>query len=72
MKYMTNLEELRQQLASEEDQYNEVIDELKSRKLEKQAKVEEEWKKAVEFKRAVAMESINSRSGRPIPHKVSN
>ena len=70
MKYMSNLEELRQQQIAETEEYNEVVDELKAKKSEKQARVEEEWKRAVEFKRGVAMEAINSRSGRSIPLKV--
>nr|CAB3228790.1 coiled-coil domain-containing protein 96 [Phallusia mammillata] len=69
MKYMSNLEELRQQQAAEQEAYNEQLEELKARKMEKHGKVEDEWTRAIEFKKAVAVDSINSRSGRPIPAK---
>uniref|UniRef100_H2ZR54 CCDC113/CCDC96 coiled-coil domain-containing protein n=1 Tax=Ciona savignyi TaxID=51511 RepID=H2ZR54_CIOSA len=68
-KYMSNLEELRQQQTAEQETYNEQLEELKARKAEKHGKVEEEWSKAIEFKRAVAAVAINSRSGRIIPQK---
>ena len=71
MKYMSNLEELRQQQTAESESYQEQLGEMKERKAEKQEKVEEEWNKAVEFKRNVALSAINSRTGRPIPPKVS-
>ena len=67
---MSNLEELRQQLEAEQEDYKEQLEEMKLRKAEKEAKVEEEWEKATEFKRNVALASINSRTGRPIPSKV--
>nr|XP_002126679.1 coiled-coil domain-containing protein 96 isoform X2 [Ciona intestinalis] len=69
MKYMSNLEELRQQQTAEQEAYNEQLEELKARKAEKHGKVEEEWNKAIEFKRSVASIAINSRSGRPIQQK---
>jgi len=72
MKYMSNLEELRQQQTAENENYQEQLAEMKERKAEKQQRVEEEWNKAVEFKRNVALSAINSRSGRPIPPKVIN
>ena len=69
MKYVNNLEELRQQQMVEQEEYNERLEEMKERKAEKQAKVEEEWQKSIEFKKSVAAAAINSRSGRPIPPK---
>ncbi|CAK8679388.1 unnamed protein product [Clavelina lepadiformis] len=69
LKYVGNLDELRQQQAGEQEAYNEQLDEMKARKAEKQSRVEEEWSKAVEFKRAAATAAINSRSGRPIAPK---
>ena len=70
MKYMSNLEELRQQQTVESENYQSQLAEMKDKKAEKQQKVEEEWNKAIEFKRNVALSAINSRSGRPIPPKV--
>jgi len=66
MKYVNNLEDLRQQQMAEQEEYNERLEEMKERKAEKQAKVEEEWQKSIEFKKSVAAAAINSRSGRPI------
>lgn len=66
MKYVNNLEDLRQQQMAEQEEYNERLEEMKERKAEKQAKVEEEWHKSIEFKKSVAAAAINSRSGRPI------
>lgn len=67
---MSNLDELRQQQAAEQEAYNEQLEELKAKKMDKHGKVEEEWSRAIEFKKAVALDAINSRSGRPIPAKV--
>jgi len=67
---MSNLEELRQQEAHEREMYNGQLEEMKKKKGEKQAAVEEEWAKAIGFKKSVAAAAINSRSGRPIPAKV--
>ena len=67
---MSNLEELREQQAAESEHYQEQLREMKERKAEKQQKVEEEWTKAVEFKRSIALSAVNSRSGRSIPLKV--
>lgn len=69
MKYMSNLEELRQQESVEKESYDEQIEEMKQRKAAKQSLVEEEWKEYCQFKRSIALSSVNSRSGRPLTMK---
>lgn len=69
MKYMSNLEELRQQESVERESYNEQIEDMKQRKVVKQELVEEEWKEYCQFKRSIALSSVNSRSGRPLTMK---
>lgn len=54
----------------ERDNYKHQIQELKSRCEERKERVDEERKKFMEFKKQVALNALNSRSGRPIPPKV--
>ena len=54
----------------ERDSYKHQITDLKSRCEEKKEKVDEERLKFMEFKKQVALNALNSRSGRPIPLKV--
>ena len=46
------------------------IAELEQRCVEKQQEVDAHREKFVEFKQQVALNSLNSRSGKPIPPKV--
>ena len=54
----------------ERDNYKHQIEELKSRCEDRKYKVDEERQKFMEFKKQVAQNSLNSRSGRPIAPKV--
>lgn len=65
------LEDLRRQDMQERDSYKHQIEELKSRCEDRKYKVDEERQKFMEFKKMVAQNSLNSRSGRQIPPKVS-
>nr|XP_039259301.1 coiled-coil domain-containing protein 96-like [Styela clava] len=69
MKYISNLEELRNQETAERESYDEQIEEMKERKAVKQKLVEQEWNEYSNFKRSVALASVNSRSGRPLTQK---
>ena len=64
------LDELHHQDLSERENYQRQIEELKARCEEKRARVDEERRQFVEFKKQVALNSINSRSGKPIAPKV--
>ena len=54
----------------ERDNYKHQIEELKSRCEDRKHKVDEERQKFMEFKKQVAQNALNSRSGRPIAQKV--
>merc|ERR1712203_992141 len=69
LKYMAQLDELHHQDLSERENYQHQIEELKSRCEDKRERVDEERRRFVEFKKQVALNSINSRSGKPIPPK---
>ena len=64
------LEDLRRQDMQERDNYKHQIEELKSRCEERKQKVDEERQKFMEFKKQVAQNALNSRSGRAIAPKV--
>lgn len=68
--FTAQLEDLRRQDMQERDNYKHQIQELKSRCEERKERVDEERKKFMEFKKQVALNALNSRSGRPIPPKV--
>lgn len=68
-KYMSNLDDLRQQENGERESYNEQIEEMKERKAVKQGVVENEWDQYAAFRRSIALASVNSRSGRPLTLK---
>ncbi len=70
MMIAANLEELRRQDAEEREVYKMQIEEVKERCSEKQTIVDDEQAKFIEFKKQVALNSVNSRSGKPIPPKV--
>ncbi|XP_002733290.1 cilia- and flagella-associated protein 184-like [Saccoglossus kowalevskii] len=69
LKYMANLEELRDKDSHQRMDYQQQIDELKDKRQQKQELVTEENKDFQEFKKQVAVASVNSRSGKPIPQK---
>ena len=66
------LEDLRRQDADERDTYKLQIEDLKDKCQEKQMRVEEEQTKFMEFQKQVALNSLNSRSGKIIPPKVGD
>lgn len=67
---VANLEELRKQEGQEQENYRVQIEELKERCGEKQERVEGERQRFIDFKKQVAVNSLNSRSGKSIPPKV--
>ncbi|XP_071107060.1 cilia- and flagella-associated protein 184-like [Haliotis cracherodii] len=69
LKYMAQLEELRRQEQHERENSQLQIEEFKDRCEEKKAKVDEERSKFMDFRKQVALNAINSRSGKPIPPK---
>lgn len=69
LKYMAQLEDLRRQDMQERDSYKHQIQELKSRCEERKDKVDDERRKFMDFKKQVALNALNSRSGRPIAPK---
>ena len=54
----------------ERESYKMAIEEYKERCEEKQERVNEERDKFTEFKKLIALNAINSRSGKPISPKV--
>lgn len=64
------LEELRAEDQQKREEFSVEIEELKEKCQEKQDEVEAHRQKFVEFKRQVALNAINSRSGKQIPPKV--
>jgi len=69
LKYMANLDELRRQDVEVRENYKHQIEDLKIRCEDKQSLVDDERVAFMEDKRRVALESVNSRSARPIPPK---
>jgi len=67
---LANLEDLRRQDMQERENYKYQIQDLKSRCEDRKERVDEERRKFMEFKKQVALNALNSRSGRPIPPKV--
>jgi len=67
---VANLEDLRRQYNQERENYKHHIQELKSRCEERKERVDDERRKFMDFKKHVALNALNSRSGRPIPPKV--
>ncbi|XP_070182510.1 cilia- and flagella-associated protein 184-like [Littorina saxatilis] len=63
------LDELHNQDYSERESYQHQIEELKGRCEEKRERVDEERCRFVEFKKQVALNSVNSRSGKPTAPK---
>lgn len=66
------LDDLRRQDSHERDNYKLQIQELKERCEEKQERVDEERQKFMDFKQQVALNAINTRSGKQITAKVGN
>lgn len=54
----------------ERDGYKQQIEELQVKCEDKKDRVDKEREKFIEFKKHVALNAINSRSGKPIPQKV--
>ena len=54
----------------EKQSYRAYIEDAKNRCQDKKERVDAERKKFMEFKKQVALNSLNSRSGKPIPPKV--
>ena len=67
---VAQLDELRRQDAEERDMYKIQIEDLKEKCAEKQERVDDERVKFMEFKKQVALNAVNSRSGKPIPPRV--
>lgn len=70
--FVANLDELRRQDMEERELYKVAIQEYKERCEEKQERVNEERDKFMEFKKLIALNAVNSRSGKPISPKVNN
>ena len=64
------LDDLHHQDLSEQDNYEHQIEDLKMRCEDRRVRVDDERRHFVEFKKHVALNSINSRSGKPIAPKV--
>ncbi|KAK3607426.1 hypothetical protein CHS0354_035120 [Potamilus streckersoni] len=69
LKYMAQLEDLRRQDLQQRDGYKDQIEDLKKKCEERKERVDKEKQTFMEFKKQVAFNSINSRSGKPIPPK---
>lgn len=69
LKYMSNLEDLRKQQDEEENNLQVQLEELKEKRQEKLEWVEKESSRFGDLKKHVALEAINSRSGRPLTQK---
>ncbi|XP_076459094.1 uncharacterized protein LOC143292562 [Babylonia areolata] len=69
LKYMAQLDELHHQDLLERENYQRQMEELKGRCEDRRARVDDERSGFVEFKKQVALNSINSRSGKPIAPK---
>ncbi|KAL3877763.1 hypothetical protein ACJMK2_035425 [Sinanodonta woodiana] len=69
LKYMAQLEDLRRQDLQQRDGYKDQIEELKKKCEERKERVDKEKQAFMELKKQVAFNSINSRSGKPIPPK---
>ena len=65
------MDELRRQDAEERDAFKLQIEDMQEKCEERKGIVEEENNKFTEFKRQIALNSINSRSGKPIAQRVS-
>jgi hypothetical protein len=65
-----NLDDLRRQDTEEREYFKGQIEELKEKCQDKQERVNDERFKFMEFKKEIALNSVNSRSGKPIPAKV--
>ena len=70
--FSANLDELRRQDLEEREYYKQQIEELKDRCEDKREWVEDERLKFMEFKKQVGLGAVNSRSGKPIPQRVSD
>jgi len=70
MYIIAQLEELRAEDQLIREKYEEEIEDLKQRCEEKNREVDVHRLKFVEFKHQVALNALNSRSGKPIPPKV--
>ncbi|XP_052791281.1 coiled-coil domain-containing protein 96-like [Mya arenaria] len=69
LKYMASLEDLRRQDMQERENYKLQIHDLKARCEDRKERVDDERRKFMDFKKQVALNALNSRSGRPIPPK---
>ena len=67
-----NLEDLRKQQDEEENNLQVQLEELKEKRQEKLEWVEKESSRFGDLKKHVALEAINSRSGRPLTQKVGS
>ena len=65
------LEDLRRQDMQQREHYQIQIEDHKDKCEDKRARVDEERQKFMEFKKQIALSAINTRSGKPIPPKVS-
>ncbi|XP_074647860.1 cilia- and flagella-associated protein 184-like isoform X2 [Tubulanus polymorphus] len=69
LKYMSNLEDLRRQDSNQREDFKHQIEDLKDKCQDRQEKVDEERDRFMEFKKQVAISSVNTRSGKQIPQK---
>ncbi|XP_050391625.2 coiled-coil domain-containing protein 96 isoform X2 [Patella vulgata] len=69
LKYMDQLQELQKQAKREKENYRLQISDLNDKCMERKERVDEEKKKFIDFKQQVALNSLNSRSGKSIPPK---
>ncbi|KAL8583301.1 hypothetical protein ACOMHN_043078 [Nucella lapillus] len=69
LKYMAQLDELHHQDQLEHENYQRQMEDMKGRCEERRSRVDDERTHFVEFKKQVALNSINSRSGKPIAPK---
>ncbi|BFZ18154.1 hypothetical protein BsWGS_21193 [Bradybaena similaris] len=67
LKFMAQIEDLRKLESAKRDNYHAVIEELKAICMEKKSKAYSERCAFIEFKQSVALRSINSQTGKPVP-----
>jgi len=67
---LANVHQVRYNLKETQDRYNRMAGELQNKLNEKQTKCTEIEQQFKELKRSVAMNAVNSRTGKKLPQKV--
>ena len=68
---LANLDSLRQQQVARSTEYRQQISELSTVCAAQEEEVERERQHLIDYKKQIALDAINSRSGKPIPPQVS-